>query len=84
MLCSMSIGLNPRSVPNLLLNQPYGIERRAIKMSKQERWKMAHPVAVCEYCEQERWYKCDMAILQAVWRRVQAELRKGKQDFESI
>jgi hypothetical protein len=65
------------------LNQPYGIERRAIKMNKQERGELAHPVAVREYREQERWDKCDMAIVQAV-RLMRAELRKGKQDFESI
>ena len=29
-----AIALNPGSVPNLLLNQPYGIGRRAIKMNK--------------------------------------------------
>jgi hypothetical protein len=71
------MGLNPGSVPNLLLNQPYGIERRAIKMSDQERGELAHPVAVCEYREQERRDKADTAIVQAVWR-VRAELRKGK------
>jgi hypothetical protein len=65
------------------LNQPYGIERRAIKMNKQEQGELARPVALRECREQERWYKCDMAILQAVWR-VRAELRKGKYDFESI
>ena len=77
MLCSMSIGLNPRSVPNLLLNQPYGIERRAIKMSDQERGELAHPVALREYREQERRDKAVTAIVQAV-RLMRAELRKGK------
>jgi hypothetical protein len=59
------------------LNHPYGIERRAIKMSDQERRELAHPVAVFEYREQERRDKADTAIVQAVWR-VRAELRKGK------
>ena len=42
-----------------------------------DRWKAAHPEAVREYREQERWDKADTAIVQAARRRVRAELRKA-------
>jgi hypothetical protein len=49
-----------------------------------DRSKAAHRHAVREYREQEWRDKADAANVQVARRRVRAELRKGKELFETI